>query len=1205
MKKKPLHITTGIVALAAGGLICGAVFLFGAKVFAWNGPSSGCTPPNCYGAIGSDAANDISIGTSTPLIVTKFSVVGSTTDSSAYAQKLISSNYSPLILVRNDAAVSIETSTMSAGNTIIGGNLIVGGTINASNLAGNVAAGNVLSGQFGANTGGGNYYFPNYVGIGTTTAGYPLDIESINNAEIILNDTSAGGVPWYIEDSAAGNAAGGGKLIINTSNSTVNGPPPLTIASSGNVGIDTYAPTAALSIGNNAYTAPLGASYAQYQILLNDSGSASTSYGIGVESGGNIGFNSNGGYKFYQSAGVIPLMVIGGPASANVGIGTTTPAYKLDVAGAGSFEGNIIHNVGTPVASSDVAIKSYVDSAISGGSGPWTLNGTNVYTSNNNYNVGIGTSTPMDQLVVTTNNGPLVFGNNTGATMRTGGGSALVINGVANSNLYFNRDVTGVATYFQNGIGTYLMTIASSGNVGIGTSTSTPAYKLDVNGAGSFENGQIHFVGTPTAPADAATKSYVDSAISTVTSSFGGTVGHVPYYTSASVLGDSIMFQTSSQIGINTTTPGNLLAIQSTGASTNPFEVYNSQGNPIAYIRDASGHNAQFNLYNNNSIGTIVLSGSTSTASYFNAGNIGIGSASGAVNQLEIFSNGTSRNPFGLMNTLGNQLAIIRDDSGDNGDFYLYSASNSSTAGVFLSTNATVSSYLNVGNLGVGTTTPAYQLDVAGAASFENYVIHNVGTPVAAADAATKNYVDTAIAFVTSSISGTPNYIPYYTSATTLGNSNIDQSGGNVGVAVAGPVATFQVGSGATSTAFYFAGNLNGGTVFAPGQGAWLEWNGAPLGLTGATDFINNEGGGTGGWEFVNTNATGTVLSTPMVILGSGNVGIGTTTPQNVLDAQLNQNNATRVQVTNATAGTLARSVFWATNDAGAQGQFGVVSSAFATNTVITAGNTAYVQSNGGPFLLQAIGAYPMNFATNGSIQLSIAPSGNVGINTSTAAYTLEVGGSASFDGNVVHGIGTPVAAADAATKNYVDTAITGVQLGNFMNINVTSTATINGQLILSASSTGINMNGRNITAVGTLQVTTIDPSYSIGGTDYETFAPSIEGVQDEVTGNGTLTKSGSDYVYTVNFSTLPQGSDLWVWYQTVDFGKDTVEAIATPYGQFAEIYYTINANTLTFHGNAPAQFSFRLTGQRYDWQKWPTRSADQSESATVLPVKD
>jgi hypothetical protein len=60
-----------------------------------------------------------------------------------------------------------------------------------------------------------------------------------------------------------------------------------------------------------------------------------------------------------------------------------------------------------------------------------------------------------------------------------------------------------------------LLTILSTGNVGIGT--TSPSYKLDVNGSARF-NGTVK-VATPSAANDAVTKSYLDSALINSTSS--------------------------------------------------------------------------------------------------------------------------------------------------------------------------------------------------------------------------------------------------------------------------------------------------------------------------------------------------------------------------------------------------------------------------------------------------------------------------------------------------------------------------------------------------------------------------------------------------------------------------------------------------------------------------------------------------------------
>ena len=130
------------------------------------------------------------------------------------------------------------------------------------------------------------------------------------------------------------------------------------------------------------------------------------------------------------------------------------------------------------------------------------------------------------------------------------------------------------------------------------------------------------------------------------------------------------------------------------------------------------------------------------------------------------------------------------------------------------------------------------------------------------------------------------------TATVSLTVSALTQStSGNVGVGTTSPIATLQVGNGSTSAAqaLYVDSNLNGNTVSALGPGAWIEWNGISGtgdAAAGMTDFVNNEGGGTGGWQFINTNAGGTPINPPaMVIQGtSGSVGIGNAAPAFKLD---------------------------------------------------------------------------------------------------------------------------------------------------------------------------------------------------------------------------------------------------------------------------------------------------------------------------------
>jgi hypothetical protein len=105
------------------------------------------------------------------------------------------------------------------------------------------------------------------------------------------------------------------------------------------------------------------------------------------------------------------------------------------------------------------------------------------------------------------------------------------------------------------------------------------------------------------------------------------------------------------------------------------------------------------------------------------------------------------------------------------------------------------------------------------------------------------------------------------------------QAGGKVGIGTGTPMASLDVASGLLHV---------GGTttpVVNKQQGAYLGWN-ALTGGTGETDFINNQGLGTGGFAFMNIAANSpNPPSTLMVITGGGNVGIGTAMPTAQLEA--------------------------------------------------------------------------------------------------------------------------------------------------------------------------------------------------------------------------------------------------------------------------------------------------------------------------------
>jgi hypothetical protein len=314
------------------------------------------------------------------------------------------------------------------------------------------------------------------------------------NVHIIPNGTSVAAGLNVETDSALTNGQVGNIAIIGTTDfritSTLRGTGiyvPMTfytggserirVDTSGNVGVGTATPSFRLTVAG-------GASDAAW---LNSSGTLSL-LGLGGYSGGTDGAFS---LRYDRATGVTtfnggsrdtPVERMRIDASGNVGIGTSSPASLLDVAGTirsgvgGSDPGTgaVFYFVGSGAFQTVVGGAAF---AVNTGANNARAERMRIDSSGN---VGIGTTAPGQTLQIV-NAGNYQFRLGAGSTFNYDIGRS-----TSDGLLYFYGNQSGFTGYVFSGADGERMRITGNGSVAIGTSTPVSGRILTVNGSPTF-----------------------------------------------------------------------------------------------------------------------------------------------------------------------------------------------------------------------------------------------------------------------------------------------------------------------------------------------------------------------------------------------------------------------------------------------------------------------------------------------------------------------------------------------------------------------------------------------------------------------------------------------------------------------------------------------------------------------------------------------
>lgn len=592
----------------------------------------------------------------------------------------------------------------------------------------------------------------------------------------------------------------------------------------GNVGIGTTSPGYKLTVhkdlGSGGTLAEFKNSNATYsqQLTLSFNSSKDVTFDQGSSSGGTIFETGTRGHSFAVN-GTTNVVFNG---SGDVGIGTASPTEKLHVAGNVRIEGDLTVNGSYTQIDTDVNTTEQWN-VTNDGTGPAvTINqkgaqdimdvqddGTSVFYIEDGGNVGIGTTDPTNNLHVVGNTrvGSLLVGDsaasNTPATMlhiKSSGTNAVlrIEDSDGNNRVYDFLVDYGNGLYIKEESTTRMFFQETTGNVGIGT--TSPAHKLDVAGNIRSTGGNLRLEGTYPRIFLTDTNASSDFSIINDNGSFG-------------IYDDTnnayrLKVLANGNVGIGTASPTSKLHVDS-----GDIEIDNGQ----SLSSRTSGGNNLFPLIrmSSNAIKVGGWEGSYMSDLYLMGGN-------GAV--LADFSQGNSK------------FFAVRGVSGSIPSEYMRVTSS--------------------GNVGIGTTSPGYKLDVSGEVRADAYRIDLSATTQRALSSTGTDSLQIGDAGV--------NDIKFKNAA---GTSFIINSSGNVGIGTTSPDAPLTVTNNTVSSYIInvnMADDVDGGGFYE---------------ATGGMELYLKDTSGTGQVKLTSSGSS---------YLNGGNVGIGNSFPQEKLEVDGN-----------------------------------------------------------------------------------------------------------------------------------------------------------------------------------------------------------------------------------------------------------------------------------------------------------------------------